>query len=26
VKVSAYVCTQRGAMPVFPEEILKELR
>jgi fructokinase len=26
VKVSAYVCTQRGAMPVFPEEILRELR
>ncbi len=26
VKVSAYVCTQSGAMPIFPEEILKELK
>jgi fructokinase len=26
VKVSAFVCTQRGAMPVFPDEILNELR
>ena len=23
VKVSAYVCTQNGAMPEYPEELLK---
>ena len=23
VRVSAYVCTQKGAMPVIPEELLK---